>query len=154
MTFFHQSSWHWRVMLIRIWTWNVLNLWRNVFMHLSVSSGILSQRMFVMLPCGGVGVRENIQTLTLCNSSQPIYITITASDERQYYLKKKATGHARENYKKDRILQRKREFGRSNANICLTVHVGPWQVTQTRTACSWSGIKEVPQISLSDPDGQ
>lgn len=28
----------------------------------AVSTGILSQRMFVMLPCGGVGVRENIQT--------------------------------------------------------------------------------------------
>lgn len=28
----------------------------------SVSTGILSQRMFVMLPCGGVGVRENIQS--------------------------------------------------------------------------------------------
>lgn len=28
----------------------------------SVSTGILSQRMFVMLPCGGVGVRENFQT--------------------------------------------------------------------------------------------
>lgn len=28
----------------------------------SVFSGILSQRMFVMLPCGGVGVREKIHT--------------------------------------------------------------------------------------------
>lgn len=61
-------------------------------MHFSVSSGILSQRMFVMLPCGGVGVRENIQTLTLCNSSQPIhimYITITVSDERLYHQGKR-----------------------------------------------------------------
>lgn len=35
----------------------------------SVSSGILSQRMFVMLPCGGVGVRENSRTAPKCSKA-------------------------------------------------------------------------------------
>lgn len=57
---FHLSPWHKRVMLKRIRTELIFSNF-----YVSVSSGILSQRMFVMLPCGGVGVRENTDTALL-----------------------------------------------------------------------------------------
>lgn len=79
-----------------------------------------------MLPCGGVGVRENTHTQLyncLQLSMNPIKANATF-DERQSHFKE-ATGHARENGKKDRILKRKRKFHLCSANACLAVHVGP-----------------------------
>lgn len=81
-----------------------------------VSTGILSQRMFVMLPCGGVGVRESSHT-RLCNAPQSprggrVIERISASDESQYCFKDKPTGPGRSAQRQD-IKEEKRVRSRA-----------------------------------------
>lgn len=88
------------------------------------------------------------------------YNAVTQPDDRRYCFKgkwvderggKKTRKTERE---EDGILQRKRKLALPRSKVSLTVCVGPWQVRLMRTACPWPGIKEMPQISLSEPDGQ
>lgn len=92
----------------------------------SVSSGILSQRMFVMLPCGGVGVRENSHTAPKCSKAlnERAIKKISALDERRYCFKdERQVPRDAGDFSKDRILKRKGEFAR--LQDCLTVRVRP-----------------------------
>lgn len=108
-------SWHERITLARL-NKTKLHLVINVWMHnktikfLFWFSGILSQRTFVMLPCGGVGVRENTHTFNeRCTKRHDHW-------NNESWRGFKGKQQRQENYKKDRnkerILKWKRELAR------------------------------------------
>lgn len=104
--------------------------------------------MFVMLPCGGVGVRENTHTHTqlhfwsYCKSPKLLMKAIQyCVDERRYCFKEKHRRQERENDRKHSALKRKRELAWPSANVCLTVRVGPWQVSANENNMSMTRDK-------------
>lgn len=99
----------------------------NYTVLLFIFSGILSQRMFVMLPCGGVGVRNmhtHIHSSIFGHSYSPIssgkpHSTTQSLVEIQYYLKKKSRKRKLE--KRQDIKKEKRVGKRLADSPCRTM---------------------------------
>lgn len=111
----------------------------------SVSSGILSQRMFVMLPCGGVGVRENSHTAPKCSKALNDRDIKKKKNRCAWWktvlFQRRATGPTRCTgfHQRQDIKEEKRVWSapRLPDSPCETMTIALIWPT-----CSWPGIKE------------